>query len=146
MDAHDDLTVAGSTTSTPDLAAIQRVYDRIASDGALAGIEELLTFTHEDIEMRPYVAAGPGSPGGGQQGVLRGPDEIREFFRTSIESGYKPQLRAKAFQVAGESVVVRGSIRLIRPDGSFAETKLSWTYHFRDGLVDDVGWEPRAGE
>ena len=48
--------------------------------------------------------------------------------------------------VVGDSVVVRGSMRLTRPDGSFAETKLSWTYHFRDGLVDEVGWEPRAGE
>ncbi len=65
---------------------------------------------------------------------------------TSIESGFKPQLRAKTFDVAGDSVIVRGSIRLTRPDGSFAETKVSWTYHFRDGLVDDIGWEPRAGE
>ena len=137
MDAHDHLTVAGSTTSTPDLAAIQRVYDRIAADGAVAGLEELLTFAHEDIEMRPYAGSGPSSAGGGQRALLRGPEEIREFFRTSIESGFKPQLRAKAFDVVGDSVVVRGSIRLTRPDGSFAETKVSWTYHFRDGLVDD---------
>jgi ketosteroid isomerase-like protein len=137
MDAHDDLTVAGRSTSTPDLAAIQRVYDRIAAEGAVAGIEELLTFCHEDVEMRPYA---------GQGELLRGHDQIREFFRTSIESGFRPQLRAKAFQVSGDSVVVRGSIRLIRPDGSFAETNISWNYHFRDGLVDDVSWEPRAGE
>ena len=142
----NDLTMAGSTASTPDLAAIQRVYDRIAADGVLAGLEELLTFVHEDIEMRPYAGTGPTSAFGGQRALLRGPEEIREFFRTSIESGFKPQLRAKAFDVAGDSVVVRGSIRLTRPDGSFAETKVSWIYHFRDGLVDDIGWEPRAGE
>jgi hypothetical protein len=146
MDAHDDLTVAASTASTPDLAAIQRVYDRIVAEGVLAGIEDLLTFCHEDIEMRPYAASGPSSAGGGSQEVLRGPEGIREFFRTSIESGFKPQPRAKALQVVGESVVVRGSIRLTRPDGSFAETKISWTYHFRDGLVDEITWEPRAGE
>jgi ketosteroid isomerase-like protein len=146
MDAHDDLTVAGGTTSTPDLAAIQRVYDRIAAEGAFAGVEELLTFCHEDVEMRSYAGSGPGSAGGGQQELLRGAEEIREFFRTSIESGSKPQPRAKVFQVVGDSVVVRGSIRLTRPDGSFAETKLSWTYHFRDGLVDEINWEPRAGD
>jgi ketosteroid isomerase-like protein len=146
MDAHDDLTVAGGTTSTPDLAAIQRVYDRIAAEGAFAGIEELLTVCHEDVEMRSYAGSGPVSAGGGQQELLRGAEEIREFFRTSIESGFKPQPRAKTFQVAGDSVVVRGSIRLTRPDGSFAETKLSWNYHFRDGLVDEINWEPRAGE
>ena len=146
MDAHDDLIVAGSTTSTPDLAAIQRVYDRIAADGVLAGIEELLTYCHEDVEMRPYAAAGPSSVGGGQQELLRGQEEIREFSRTTLESGFKPQPRAKALEVVGDSVVVRGSIRLTRPDGSFAETKISWTYHFREGLVDEIGWEPRAGE
>ena len=146
MDAHDHLTVAGSTTSTPDLAAIQRVYDRAAADGLLVALEDLLAFCHEDVEMRPYAGAGPSSAGGGEQTLLRGPEEIREFFRTSIESGFKPQPRAKAFHVVGDSVVARGSMRLTRPDGSFAETKLSWTYHFRDGLVDEVGWEPRAGE
>ncbi len=145
MEAHDDLTMAGGTTSTPDLPAIQRLYFRLAEEGALAGIEELLSFAHEDIEMRPYTATGPGSPGGGEREVLRGREEIREFFRTTVESGFKPQLRAKAFEVVGDSVVVRGSIRLTRPDGSFAETKLSWTFHFRDGLVDEVDWEPRAG-
>jgi len=146
MDAHDNLAMTSGMTSTPDLAAIQRVYDRTAADGAFAGVEDLLTFCHEDIEMRPYAGAGPSSAGGGQQAVLRGPDEIREFFRTSIESGFKPQPRAKSFHVVGDSVVVRGSIRLTRPDGSFAETKVSWTYHFRDGLVDEMSWEPRAGE
>ena len=137
MDAHDDLKVAAGTTSTPDLAAVQRMYERIAADGVLAGIEEMLSFCHEDVEMRPYA---------GQDELLRGQEQIREFFRTTIESGYRPQLRPKSFEVVGDSVVVRGSIRLVRPDASFAETKVSWTFHFRDGLVDDVGWEPRAGE
>ena len=146
MDAHDDLTLASGTTSTPDLAAIQRVYDRTAAEGPLAGVEELLMICHEDVEMRSYAGTGPASAGAGQRELLRGQDEIREFFRTSIESGFKPQPRVKALQVVGDSIVVRGSMRLTRPDGSFAETKLSWTYHFRDGLVDEVGWEPRAGD
>ena len=89
--------------------------------------------------MRPYTATGPGSAGGGQRELLRGPEEIREFFCTSVESGFKPQLRAKAFEVAGDSVVVRGQIRLTRPDGSFAETKLSWTFHFRDAGARSIG-------
>jgi|SRR5215210_1708776 len=145
MDAPDDLTMAGSTTSTPNLAAVRRLYDRLADDGALAGIEELLSFSHEDVEMRPYTATGLGSADGGPQ-LLRGPVEIREFFRTSVESGFKPQLRAKTIDVVGDSVVVRGSIRLTRPGGSFAETNVSWTFHFRGRLVDEISWEPRAGE
>ncbi|HMJ94802.1 MAG TPA: hypothetical protein VK486_03070 [Thermoleophilaceae bacterium] len=146
MDAHDDLTMAPGKTSTPDLAAVQRVYELMNTTSALAGIEELLTFSHEEIEFRPYAASGSGSFGAGQHELLRGPDAIREFFQTAVASGYKPQPRARSFEVTEDSVVVRGSIRLTRPDGSFAETKVSWTYHFRGGLVDEVGWEPRAGD
>ena len=54
--------------------------------------------------------------------------------------------RARSFEVEGDSVVVRGSARVVRPDGSFAETKLSWTYRFRDGLIDQISWQPRAGD
>jgi len=146
MDARDDLTMAPTPTSTPDLAAIRRVYDLIDAQGVFAGIEHLLTICHEDVEMRPYAASGPSSAGEGSQELLRGAEAIREFFRTTIESGFKPQPRAKAIEVVGDSVVVRGSIRLTRPDGSFAETKLRWTYHFRDGLIDEMNWEPRAGD
>lgn len=146
MDAHDDLTMAPGTTSTPDLAAVQRMYELMDAEGALAGIYHLLTFSHEEIEFRPYAGAGSGSFGAGQYELLRGPEAIREFFQTAVASGYKPQPRARSFEVTEDSVVVRGSIRLTRPDGSFAETNLSWTFHFRDGLVDEVGWEPRAGD
>jgi hypothetical protein len=41
---------------------------------------------------------------------------------------------------------VRGSARIVRPDGSFAEAKLRWTYRFRDGLIDEINWQPRAGD
>jgi len=146
MDAHDDLTVASSAAAKPDLAAIQRVYERIEADGVIPGIEELLALCHDDVEMRPYAGAAARSPGDTSHELLRGPEEIREFFRTTLESGFKPRPRAKSFDVTEDSVVARGSIRLIRPDGSFAETKISWTYHFRDGLVDQVHWAPRAGD
>jgi ketosteroid isomerase-like protein len=145
MDAHDDRTMAPGKTSTPDLAGVQRVYELMDAGDVLPGIEELLTFSHEEIQFRPYAGAGSGSFGAGQHELLRGPDAIREFFRTALATGYKPQPRARSFEVSGDSVVVRGSIRLTRPDGSFAETKVSWNYHFRDGLVDQVAWEPRAG-
>lgn len=146
MEAHDDLPVTTSAASTPDLAGIRRVYELGAAEDALAGIEELLTFCHEDVEFRPYAGAGPSTFGAGRHELLQGREAVRDFFQTSLQSGYRPQPRARSFEVTGDSVIVRGSIRLTRPDGSFAETKLSWTYHFRDGLVDEVAWEPRAGE
>ena len=146
MQARDDLPVTTNAAPTPDLARIRRVYERSAAEGTLAGIEELLAFCHEDVEFRPYAGTGPSSFGAGRHELLQGREAIRDFFQTSLQSGYRPQPRARSFEVKADSVIVRGSMRLTRPDGSFAETKLSWTYRFRDGLVDEVGWEPRAGE
>ena len=96
--------------------------------------------------MRPYAGAGPASAGGGQHELLRGPEEIRDFFRRRSRAASSRSRAPRRFEVVGDSVVVRGSIRLTRPDGSFAETKITWNYHFRDGLIDEIGWEPRAGE
>ena len=146
MEAHDDPPVTTGAASTTDLAGIRRVYERIAAEGMLAGLEDLLALCDEDVEFRPYAGAGPSSFGAGRHELLHGREAVRDFFETSVQSGYRPQPRARSFEVTEDSVIVRGSIRLTRPDGSFAETKLSWTYHFRDGLVDEVGWEPRAGE
>jgi hypothetical protein len=67
------------------------------------------------------------------------------FFRTRVESGFGFRLRARGFDVDADTVLVRGTIRVARPDGSFAESSVRWKFHFRDGLVDEISWEPRAG-
>jgi SnoaL-like domain len=145
MDAHDDLTTAGYEVTEGDLAAVVRLYDRIQTEGAAAGLEEMLGFCHEDVEVRGYVARATRSPDGDGQEVLHGHDELRDFFSSGSGSGLKVKIRARTIEPIGDSVFVRGSIRVGRPDGSFAETKVSWRYRFRDGLVDQVSWEPRAG-
>ena len=68
------------------------------------------------------------------------------FIRRTTDEGVSMRARARSFDVEGDSVVVRGSARVGRPDGSFAETKLRWTYRFRDGLIDEISWQPRAGD
>ena len=68
------------------------------------------------------------------------------FIRRTTDEGVSIKASARSFDVEGDSVVVRGSARVVRPDGSFAETKLRWTYHFRDGLIDEISWQPRAGD
>jgi hypothetical protein len=80
MDRRDEITAPGETGAKPDVARVERVYELIAANGVLAGVEHLLTFCHEDVELR-----------------------------------------------------------------AFAETSVRWKFHFRDSLVDDVAWEPRAG-
>lgn len=134
----------GRATGNADVALVERVFKRIAEADALAGIEELLSFSHEDLEMRAYAHVNSGLATGE---LLRGRDEVRDFFQMTKDGGYGIHLRPKGFALAGDDTVhVRGSIRLARPDGSFAESSVRWRFHFRDGLVDDVGWEPRAGD
>ena len=147
MDARDEITVPGETRAKPDLAAVERIYELIDRDGVLAGVEHLIGFCHEDVEMRAYAAAQAGGAGDqvGGHDLLRGTDEVRAFFRTRVESGFAFRLRARGFEVDADSVLVRGTIRVARPDGSFAESSVRWKFHFRDGLVDEISWEPRAG-
>ena len=39
-----------------------------------------------------------------------------------------------------------GSARVQRSEGGFAETQVRWTWRFRDGLISEADWEPRAGD
>jgi hypothetical protein len=68
-----------------------------------------------------------------------------DFFRSRVENGFVILIRTRGFDVDSDTVWVRGSIRVTRPDGSFAETSARWRFHFRDGLADEISWEPRAG-
>jgi len=145
MDARDKLTVASESAARPDVAAVERMYETISSAGVMPGIEELLGLCHEDVEMRAYAARAVAAAGAGEHEVLRGRDEIRAFFRDSTEVGFAVSIRARGFEVQGDTVLARGSIRVGRPDGSFAETNVRWSFHFRDGLVDRIGWEQSAG-
>jgi ketosteroid isomerase-like protein len=146
MDARDKLTVPGETAARPDLEGVKLVYETIALAGVVAGIEQLIAISHEDVEMRAYAARAVAPARRGEQEWLHGHDEIREFFRSTTEQGFALSLRTRGFDMTGDSVLVRGSIRVGRPDGSFAEASVLWTFRFRDGLVECLSWEQRAGE
>jgi hypothetical protein len=146
MDSHNHIAARGKHDARSNIAAVERVFERIEGADALAGIEELVSMAHEDLEMNAYAAReAPGLAAAGE--LLRGKDEVLAFFRKMKEAGFGIRLRAKGFEAEGDdAVLVRGSIRVARPDGSFAEANVRWRFHFRDGLVDEVGWEPRAGD
>jgi hypothetical protein len=145
MDSQEEISVPGVTGAKPDVAAVERVYELIASDGLMAGVDHLLSFCHEDVELRAYSAQAAGVGAESTPDLLHGHDEVRDFFRGRLESGFVLQIRTRGFDVDSDTVRARGSIRVARPDGSFAETSVGWKFHFRDGLVDEVAWEPRAG-
>jgi hypothetical protein len=128
--------LTGQRGGAPSVDVIRRVWDTFQKEGALASIDELLEHCTPDVEATPYAAGGR---------VMRGADSIRDFLRESTAAGMTIHARPRDFRVEDESVVVDGSIRVGHPDGSFAETKVRWYYHFRGPLIDAMGWTPRAG-
>jgi ketosteroid isomerase-like protein len=146
MDARDKLRVAAGPTAGPDLDAVKRVFETIARTGVNAGVDELLSSSHEDIEMRAYALHAVGGAGDTHPDVLQGRDEIRSFFRQCTDEGFSLALRTRKFDADADAVLVRGSIRVARPDGSFAEANVTWRFQFQDGLIRQIGWEQRAGE
>ena len=119
------------------MTIVKEVWDTVAECGVVAGFDRLLLDSHEDVEMQPYSA--------GDSRVLHGADEIRAFFREAEERGVSIRLKSRQFEEVDERVLVAGSIRVVRPDGSFAETMVRWTYAFRDDQLQRLFWEPRAG-
>jgi ketosteroid isomerase-like protein len=146
MDSHDELAVNRPASPTTNLAAIQKAWELFEASGPLAATEALMSISHENVELRSYVARGVARPGEDEAEVIQGREEIVAFFRKTTDEGVSVRARATGFDVEGDSVRVSGSARVVRPDGSFAEAKLRWTYRFRDGLIDEISWQPRAGD
>jgi ketosteroid isomerase-like protein len=120
---------------SPNLRVVKGAFELLGEGRLEASIEHLLTHAHDDVEFCPYV-------GGGK--VLRGPDEVRAFYRGQLEAGMVFTVRPSTFEECRDDVVVvNGSLRVVRPSGGFAESQLSWTYRFRDGRLQEFRWSPR---
>jgi ketosteroid isomerase-like protein len=123
-----------SRADSPNLMVVKNAFDALEAGGVEAALELLLSRAHADIEFRPYLAP---------ERVLRGVDEVRDFFREQFAAGTTLTLRTSSIEEDGEEVVVTGSLRVVRPTGGFSESQLRWTYRFRDGLLRDARWGPR---
>jgi hypothetical protein len=119
-----------------NLLVVKEAFEALEDGGIDALLERLLRDADADIEVVPYVADGR---------VLHGADEIRTFFREQRATGTDLTLWPASFEARGDEVIVNGSLRVTRPSGGFAESQLSWTYRFRNGLLEAVRWGPRQG-
>jgi hypothetical protein len=119
---------------SPNMRVIKGAFEAQEEGGLEAAVEHLLSHAHVDVEFRPYVAEGR---------VLRGAAEVRSFYREQLDTGTLLVLRPTSFEECGDEVVVNGSLRIVRPAGGFAESQLSWTYRFREGLLQTARWGPR---
>lgn len=124
----------GPVADSVNMRFIKEAFRAFSEDGVLAGVDSLLARVHRDAIFAPYSA-------GNQE--LHGPDEVRAFFRETVEAGASMTVRALAFEEHGDEVVVSGSIRLVHAGGGFAESQVRWTYRFRDGRVAEARWGPR---
>jgi ketosteroid isomerase-like protein len=119
---------------SPNVRLVKDTFDVLSESGLEAAIEHLLSHSHDDVEFAPYLGAGV---------VLRGPDEVRAFYRGQVESGTVLTARLSSIEECGDDIVVNGSLRVLRPTGGFAESQISWTYRFRDGRLQEARGGPR---
>ncbi len=126
----------GGAESLAQLELIESLFEVLHRSGPSAFLEAMLAHSHPDVEVRAYSAP---------DRVFRGAEEVRTYLRTTQGEGTQIHARAHQYEDEGDTVLVLGSIRVVRGDGAFAETKVRWLYHFRDGLIDSLTWEPRAG-
>jgi ketosteroid isomerase-like protein len=125
---------AAAGRGSRNVRVVKEAFDALEEEGFEAALERLLSSAHADVEFHPYVADGR---------VLRGVDEVREFFRETLAAGTGLTVRPSSFEEDGEDVIVNGSLRVARPTGGLSESQLSWTYRFRDGLLREARWGPR---
>jgi ketosteroid isomerase-like protein len=119
---------------SPNMRVVKHAFEELKKNGGMeAAVEHLLRHSHSNVEFRPYVANGR---------ILRGPDEVRAFYREQLATGTAMEPRPMSFEECGDEVVVQGSLRVVRPTGGFAESQLSWTYCFRDGRLQSAHWGP----
>ncbi len=89
------------------------------------GADAMSPYVHPDSEWRPASADGR---------VLRGAEEVREHFRSLAAAGVQIRARLDEFEDFGDTVLVRGALRVER-FGALSESTMIWTYRFRDGQV-----------
>jgi ketosteroid isomerase-like protein len=119
---------------SPNVRIVKGVFEALDEGGVEAAVEHLLSHAHADVEFSPYVGAGQ---------VLRGADEVRAFYRGQIASGTVYMARLSSIEESTDAVVANGSLRVLQSTGGFAESQISWTYRFRDGLIQTAGGGPR---
>jgi ketosteroid isomerase-like protein len=119
---------------SPNVRIVKAAFDALDESGLEAAIEHLLTHADADVEFSPYAAGGR---------ILRGPDEVRAFYRGELADGTVYMARPSSIEESGDEVVVNGSLRVLQPTGGFAESQIRWTYRFRDGRLHKLRGGPR---
>ena len=101
--------------------AVRALWRAFEHDGA----DAIARYAHPRSEWRPSSAGGR---------VLHGPEDIRQHFRALSDSGVQIRARLHELEDHGDTVLVRGSLRVER-FGALSESTMVWSYRFEDGKV-----------
>jgi ketosteroid isomerase-like protein len=134
LDSHEVERRLAEPAPGTNLHAIQEAFRAFADGGAIAGAEALLLICHDDCRFSPPSAAGR---------VLEGREQVLAYYREAAAGETSISVHPRSFTEQGDEIVVSGSMRVIRSEGSFAESQVRWIYRFRDGLVEEARWSPR---
>jgi ketosteroid isomerase-like protein len=124
-----------SRVDSGNLARVKKAWQALERDGHAQGMEALFAHCHPDCEFRPAASGGK---------VLHGVEEARAFFRSQRDVGAEIKVSSYSFRARGDSVEVRGWIRLMRPREGMADSQGRWVYRFRDGQVVEADYSPAA--
>jgi ketosteroid isomerase-like protein len=113
--------------------AVKEIWAVLEREGPAASTEAFLACCHDDAEVRAYVA---------EERTLRGATEIREFAASHAAAGDSVHITPWSFEELGQDVVVTGSLRLQRADGSIADAQLRWCYTFRGDRIAQAEFAP----
>jgi hypothetical protein len=105
---------------SPRVRLIRKLFDLMETNDLQRAAEELISASAPDVVFEPHVAHGR---------VIRGRDELREFWAEFEREGR--QMRAGAYSIAeeGDTVIVNGWVRTI-DQGRLADTQSRWVYRF----------------
>jgi hypothetical protein len=120
---------------SPNLHAVKelwRVYERQGHD---AGVEALIDISHPDAEFRFYATGDE---------VLRGPDELRAFYRNGRMTGVTVRAAAYEYAADEDTVTVSGWVRVAREGGGLADAQVRWIYEFEGDRVRRMVYAPLA--
>ena len=119
------------------MGLVKEIWAVMERDGSGAGMEAILARSHPDLELRPY---------SGEGRTLRGAEEVRAFWRDRLADGGSVHVMPFGFEERGEVVVVTGSIRVTRGDGSIADAQVRWTYGFRGDKIANAEFAPLTAD
>jgi SnoaL-like protein len=109
------------TQEEKNLAVVRALWAGFRS----GGVEQVIDLVGAEVEWQPLGAEGA---------VLRGPDELRDYFSRMSSAGEALDAIPHSYRAVGDLVLVSGTMRVRGPEG-LDERTAHWIYRLEDGRL-----------